>query len=100
MCAVNSAPYSKSNSSWPDFSTGIESRIPISVAFSATSVPNCSSTRMPAADRSAPASSAASIPSNTTFFASMIRAASSGPGMPSIPKNFFWNDPRWSNARM
>ena len=40
------------------------------------------------------------MPSKITRFASMMRAASSGPGAPSMPKNFFWNDPRWSKARM
>jgi len=30
----------------------------------------------------------------------MILAASSTEGVPSTPKNVFWNEPRWSNARM
>ena len=35
-----------------------------------------------------------------TLFASAIRAVSSAFGSPVTPKNFFWNDPRWSKARM
>ena len=35
-----------------------------------------------------------------TDFASAIRADSSAEGSPAMPKNFFTNDPRWSNARM
>ena len=34
------------------------------------------------------------MPSKITRLASMMRWASSGPGAPSIPKNFFWKDPR------
>ena len=34
------------------------------------------------------------MPSKITRFASMMRCASSGLGAPSMPKNFFWNDPR------
>ena len=32
--------------------------------------------------------------------ASAIFWVCSGLGSPSIPNHFFWNDPRWSNARM
>ena len=47
MCAPKSSPYSKSNSFWPDFSTGIASFSPLSLASWGTVPPNCSSTSTP-----------------------------------------------------
>ena len=35
-----------------------------------------------------------------TCLASEIRSTSFAVGSPVTPKNFFWNEPRWSNARM
>ena len=86
--------------SWPDFSTGIESARPCSRASFGTSPPNCSSTRTPAADASTPRSTAFSMPSKTSRLASVIVVVSSGVGSPWMPNIFFWNEPRWSNARM
>ena len=40
------------------------------------------------------------MPSKISRFASEIRSVSSAVGSPSIPNIFFWNDPRWSKARM
>ena len=40
------------------------------------------------------------MPSKIRCFASAIFAVCSGVGSPSMPNIFFWNDPRWSNARM
>jgi hypothetical protein len=64
------------------------------------SEPNCSSTSTPVADASTPRSTASSIPSKISRLASAIVSVSSGVGSPWIPNIFFWNDPRWSNARM
>jgi hypothetical protein len=64
------------------------------------SAPNCSSTSSPAAPVGAPSAIACSKPSKITRLASMMRSDSSGVGSPAIPSIFFWNDPRWSNARM
>ena len=47
MCAPKSSPYWKSNSFWPDFSTGIASFSPLSLASWGTVPPNCSSTSTP-----------------------------------------------------
>ena len=100
MCSPNWSPYSKSNSSWPDFSTGIASTSPRSFAWLGMSPPNCSSTSTPVTPASAPFSVALSMPSKIRCFASAIRSVSSGVGSPSIPNIFFWKDPRWSKARM
>ena len=69
-------------------------------ASSGMSEPNCSSTSTPADDASRPRSTAFSMPSKISFLASEIVSVSSGVGSPSIPNIFFWNDPRWSKARM
>ncbi len=100
MCSPKSAPYWKSNSSWPDFSTGIERTSPSSFARFGMSEPNCSSTSTPVAPASTPRWTASSMPSKISRFASEIRSVSSAVGSPSIPNIFFWNDPRWSKARM
>ena len=49
MCAPKSPPYSKSNSGWPDLSTGIASFSPAAFAsaWMFLGAPNCSSTRTP-----------------------------------------------------
>ena len=101
MWAPNSSPYSKSNSSWPLFSTGIASLMPRSLISSGTLLgpPNCSSTSPPVTWASAPRSSATTSPSKIRCLPSEMRSASSGLGWPSIPKRLT-NDPRWSNARM
>ena len=65
-----------------------------------TSPPNCSSTRTPAVDGSRPRSTAFAMPSKISRLASAIVSVSSGVGSPSIPNIFFWNEPRWSKARM
>ena len=100
MWSPNSSPYWKSNSFWPDFSTGIVSDRPCSAASSGMSEPNCSSTSTPADAASTPRSTAFSMPSKISFLASEIVLVSSSVGSPSIPNIFFWNDPRWSKARM
>ena len=102
MWAPKSSPYSKKNSSSPDFSTGMESSSPRSfVSWGIPDgAPNCSSTSAPVAPGSAPCSVAFRRPSKIRCFASAIFSVSSGVGSPSIPNIFFWNDPRWSNARM
>ena len=56
MCSPKSSPYWKSNSSWPDFSTGIERTRPSSFARFGMSEPNCSSTSTPVAAASTPRS--------------------------------------------
>jgi hypothetical protein len=61
--------------------------------------PNCSSTSTPVTPGSAPCSTAFNMPSKIRCFASEIFSVSSSEGSPSIPNIFFWNDPRWSNAR-
>ena len=43
---------------------------------------------------------ALTMPSKMRCLASAMRSVSSGVGSPSMPNIFFWNDPRWSNARM
>ena len=102
MCAPKSSPYWKSNSFWPDFSTGIASSSPRSLASPGMlrGAPNCSSTSTPVACGSTPASTAFTIPSKIRCLASEIVSVCSGVGSPSIPNIFFWNEPRWSNARM
>ena len=100
MCSPKSSPYWKSNSSWPDFSTGMASSSPSSFACFAMPAPNCSSTSTPAAAASTPRSTASSMPSKISRLASAIVSVSSGVGSPSIPNIFFWNEPRWSNASM
>src|SRR6266540_172391 len=100
MCAPKSSPYWKSNSSCPLFSTGMAKLKPSFLAVRAMSAPNCSSTRMPPYSFGAPSSTARRKPSKMTVFASAIRSVSSGLGSPARPKNFFTNEPRWSNARM
>ena len=102
MWAPKSSPYSKSNSFWPDFSTGIARIRPFSLASAGMFVgePNCSSTSTPLAPASAPCSTAFSIPSKISRFASAIVSVCSSDGSPSMPNIFFWNEPRWSNARM
>src|SRR2546425_11479184 len=64
------------------------------------SVPNCSSTSRPAASLGAPSAIACWNPSKMTRLASQILSASSGVGDAAITSIFFWNEPRWSNARM
>ncbi len=100
MCSPKSAPYWKSNSSWPDFSTGIASLRPSSFARFGMSEPNCSSTSTPAASASTPRDTASSMPSKISRLASEIVSVSSAVGSPWIPNIFFWNEPRWSKARM
>ena len=100
MWSPNSAPYWKSNSSWPDFSAGMASLRPCALARSGMSEPNCSSTSTPVAWASTPRSTASSMPSKMRRLASAMVSDSSGVGSPSIPNIFFWNDPRWSKARM
>jgi hypothetical protein len=100
MCSGKSSPYWKSNSSWPDFSTGIVRLSPCSRASFGTSPPNCSSTSTPAADASTPRFTASCMPSKISVLASVIVSVSSGVGSPWMPNIFFWNEPRWSNARM
>ena len=66
MCSPKpSSPYWKSNSFWPDFSTGIASFRPCSLAAGGMPLgsPNCSSTSAPVTLGSAPFSSAFSSPS-------------------------------------
>ena len=58
MCAPKSSPYSKSNSSWPLFSTGMAKTNPSALEVLAMSAPNCSSTRIPADSRGVPAATA------------------------------------------
>ena len=70
MWSPNSSPYWKSNSFWPDFSTGIVSDRPCSAASSGMSEPNCSSTSTPADAASTPRSTAFSMPSKISFLAS------------------------------
>ena len=94
MWSPNSLSYWKSNSFWPDFSTGIDSARPCSRASFGTSPPNCSSTSTPAVDGSSPRDTAFSMPSKTSRFASVMVSVSSGVGSPSIPNIFFWNEPR------
>jgi len=43
---------------------------------------------------------ASSMPSKIRCLASAMVRVSSAVGSPWIPNIFFWNDPRWSNARM
>ncbi len=100
MWSPNSSPYWKSNSFWPDFSTGIASSRPFSRASEGMSPPNCSSTSVPVTSGSRPFSSAFSIPSKIRCLASEMVSVCSSSGSPSIPNIFFWNEPRWSNARM
>src|SRR5437899_1753665 len=73
---------------------------PFALALRAMSAPNSSSTRTPEASTGAPSAMARLNPSKITDLASAIRATSSGLGSPEIPNIFFWNDPRWSKARM
>ena len=89
MCAAKSSPYSKSNSFWPDFSTGIASFRPCSRACSGILEPNCSSTSTPVAGGSAPRETASSIPSKISRLASAIVSVCSGVGSPSMPNIFF-----------
>jgi hypothetical protein len=49
---------------------------------------------------SIPRSTAISMPSKISRLASVIFSVSSGVGSPSMPNIFFWNEPRWSKARM
>ena len=64
MCAPKSSPYWKSNSSWPDFSTGIAVFSPRAFACGMIAAPNCSSTSTPRVDASAPpVSTAFTMPS-------------------------------------
>jgi hypothetical protein len=101
MCAPKEAPYSKSNMSCPDFSTGIASLSPCSRASEGMLPPNCSSTSTPIwSPGTSLRSTACTIPSKIRCFASAICAVCSGVGSPWIPNIFFWKDPRWSNARM
>ena len=85
----------------PDFSTGIASLNPRFLASPGMSVgpPNCSSTSTPDACWSSPLSAAACMPSQIRCLASAMVSLCSSLGSPSIPNIFFWNDPRWSNAR-
>src|SRR5438874_1127831 len=73
---------------------------PSALAALAISAPNCSSTRIPADSAGAPAATACRSPSKMTFFASEIRAASSGVGVPEMPISFLMKEARWSKARM
>ncbi len=102
MWAPKSSPYSKSNSFWPDFSTGMASSRPFSLAWDGMPLgsPNCSSTRQPLQLGSMPSSAAFSIPSKMRCLASAMVSVCSGVGSPSIPNIFFWKEPRWSKARM
>ncbi len=85
---------------WPERSAGIASFRPFSRASAGTVEPNCSSTSTPVTAGSAPAPTACSMPSKIRCLASAMIAVCSESGSPSIPKNFFWKEPRWSNARM
>ena len=95
----NASPCSKSNSFWPDFSTGIASWKPPAFAARATSGPYLSSTRTPANSFGAPSSTARSNPSQISVFAPATFAWSAAGSAPVVP-TIFSNDPRWSNARM
>jgi len=77
---------------------GIASFSPCSRAWAGTVEPNWSSTSTPVTDGSAPALTAGRRPSKMRCLASAMIAVCSESGSPSIPKNFFWNEPRWSNA--
>ncbi len=79
------SPYSKSNSFWPDFSTGIASLNPPAFASRATSGPYCPSTSTPANAFGAPCSTARWKPSQISRFA---------PGTFSVLPTIFSNDPR------
>ena len=101
MWAPKSSPYSKSKLFWPDFSAGMASLRPSACARPGMSEPNCSSTSTPtAAGSTPPRLDAISMPSKISRLASAIVSVSSGVGSPWMPNIFFWNDPRWSNARM
>src|SRR4051794_22500652 len=82
MCSPKSSPYWKSNSFWPDFSTGMASIRPESLACTGMSPPNCSSTRQPVTPASAPSSVAFSIPRRSGAWRRRSSASAQGWGRP------------------
>ena len=100
MWAPKSSPYSKSNSFWPDFSTGIASFRPCSRARCGDVGAELLVDQHAGRAGLGAARTASSMPSKISRLASAIVSVCSGVGSPSIPNIFFWNDPRWSNARM
>ena len=98
MCRPKSSPYSSWNSAWPDLSTGIASRAPLSLTFLATAEPNCSSTSAPASSRGAPRAMACSNASKMRSLVSLTLAWISGDSGSVAPKRPFEKELRWSNA--